>query len=271
MNRIIQCSYKGFILLSSIDAGKASVQFYTQIKTVAQQWRGLPSLGGSLSILTSCDVEANRGVSSALERDLPKERVPPNISMASERDSPKHGELLSGDLSNSGASSMPQIVDEDLPGQDESLVLSPTVEQDLSDRERSLAIPSATERNSSRQGMSLNIMQTSESIYTPQLSKWNENLPLTSQRTESISSTAQRIYMPASQRNGKVGPSSKRTDAAMALTSDCVYMSTSNENDNMGPISHRSVSDSISPASHGTDASVHPVSERLFDIISSSH
>ncbi|XP_012081703.1 uncharacterized protein LOC105641714 isoform X2 [Jatropha curcas] len=248
--------------------GKASVQFYTQIKTVAQQWRGLPSLGVSLSMLPSFHMEASRGVSSVPphERDSPNQSLSPDISLASERDSPKCGELLQEDLSNSGISSMPQIVDDDVPSQGASLVLPATSEQDLFDREGSHGILTPTERSSSSQEMSLTMPQTSESMYTPQTSRWSENPVLTSQRTESISSTSQRIYIQMSQRNGNAGPSSKKTEAAMALTPECLFVSTSHESDNMGSISHRN--NSITCRS---DCTAHPASERLYDMIATSH
>ncbi|EEF29994.1 methylmalonate-semialdehyde dehydrogenase, putative [Ricinus communis] len=242
--------------------GKASAQFYTQIKTVAQQWRGLPSLGVSLSMLASFDTEATQGFSSVPppQRDSPNERALQDTSLASKRNSPKHGELP-----NSGVSFMPEIVDGDIPGQRVSLILPPRAEQDLLDRENSLAILPATESGSSSQEMS----QTSESIYRPQTSEWNGRPSLTSQRTEGIPSTSQRVFIPTSQRNGNVGSSSKSSDAAMTLTSECGYVSTFHESDNMGSLSHRN--DSMTPTSRRTDATIHPASERLYDILAASH
>lgn len=37
--------------------GKTGVQFYTQIKITAQQWRELPSIGVSLSMHTSYEMD----------------------------------------------------------------------------------------------------------------------------------------------------------------------------------------------------------------------
>lgn len=233
-------------------AGKTGVQFYTQIKTVAQQWRDLPSLGVSLSMFTSFEMETtSRGISSALppsDRDSPS----PAMSQASERDSPRCGKLPHEDFPNSQGSSLPSVADDDISNQGASLVLPTAGEQDLAEQE-----------------ISLTMAQTSEGMYIPQTSQWNETQALTSQRTENISSSSQRIYVPTSNRNSNVVPSSKRTDAAMALTSECVYVPTPHESDNMGPISH--TNDSMAPSSHRADGTVHQASERLYDLIATPH
>ncbi|KAJ8771228.1 hypothetical protein K2173_026097 [Erythroxylum novogranatense] len=239
-----------------IFCGKAGVQFYTQIKTVAQQWRDLPSLGVSLSTLTHFEMETgNRRVSLGAppsERDSPSERVSPAVSVASERDSPRQRAFLHEDLPNSGVTSLHSITDEDLHSQGASLVLPPTAEQDLPDNNASFSILSAS--NSSHE-TALTMSQSSDSVYIPRTSRWNDTSSLSSQRTESISSTSMGIYMSASQRNGNVRSSTKRNESAFSLASECLYVSTSHGNENIVSSSHR------------TNNAVHPASEKLYDII----
>lgn len=250
--------------------GKTGVQFYTQIKTVAQQWRELPSIGVSLSMHTSNEMEmTSRGVCSALppsERDSPGKTVSPAMSLAPERDPQKHRELLCENLPKSGGSSVPSITDKDLHNQEASLVLPPTAEKDLQAKIPP-TIPHASEIKLSSQEISLTTCQTSEGMYIPVPSQWNETPTLTSQRTESISQISQRIYLPTSQRRNNAAPSLKRIDAAMDLTSECVYMATPRQNDNTGPALLKD--SSPSPTSRPTDTAAHPASERLHDITTS--
>ncbi|XP_061972133.1 uncharacterized protein LOC133694584 isoform X2 [Populus nigra] len=250
--------------------GKTGVQFYTQIKTVAQQWRELPSIGVSLSMHTSNEMDmTSRGVCSALppsERDSPGKIVSPAMSLAPERDPQKHRELLCENLPKSGGSSVPSITDKDLHNQEASLVLPPTAEKDLQAKIPP-TIPHASEIKLSSQEISLTTCLTSEGMYVPVPSQWNETPTLTSQRTESISQISERIYLPTSQRRNNAAPSLKRIDAAMDLTSDCVYMATPHQNDNMGPALLKD--SSPTPTSRPTDTAAHPASERLHDIITS--
>lgn len=246
--------------------GKTGVQFYTQIKTVAQQWRELPSIGVSLSMHTSNEMDmTSRGVCSPLppsKRDSPGKIVSP----APERNPRKHRELLCENLPKSGGSSVPSITDKDLHNQEASLVLPPTAEKDLQAKIPP-TIPHASEIKLSSQEISLTTCETSEGMYIPVPSQWNETPTLTSQRTEGISQISQRIYLPTSQRRNSAAPSLKRIDAAMDLTSDCVYMATPHQNDNMGPALLKD--SSPTPTSRPTDTAAHPASERLHDIITS--
>ncbi|XP_011005312.1 PREDICTED: methylmalonate-semialdehyde dehydrogenase [acylating], mitochondrial-like isoform X2 [Populus euphratica] len=249
-------------------AGKTGVQFYTQIKTVAQQWRELPSIGVSLSMHTSNEMDmTSGGVCSALP---PSERDSPGKSPAPERNPRKHRELLCENLPKSGGSSVPSITDKDLHNQEASLVLPPTAEKDLQAKIPP-TIPHASEIKLSSQEISLTTCQTSEGIYIPVPSQWNETPTLTSQSTESISQISQisqRIYLPpTSQRRNNAAPSLKRIDAAMDLTPECVYMATPRQNDNMGPGLLKD--SSLTPTSRLTDTAAHPASERLHDIITS--
>lgn len=250
--------------------GKTGVQFYTQIKTVAQQWRELPSIGVSLSMHTSNEMDmTSRGVCSALppsERDSPGKIASPAMSLAPERDPQKHRELLCENLPKSGGSSVPSITDKDLHNQEASLVLPPTAEKDLQAKIPP-TIPHASEVKLPSQEISLTTCQTSEGMYVPVPSQWNETPTLTSQRTESISQISERICLPTSQRRNNTAPSLKRIDAAMDLTSECVYMATPRQNDNMGPALLKD--SSPTPTSRPTDTAAHPASERLHDIITS--
>ncbi|KAL5819975.1 hypothetical protein ACOSQ4_023817 [Xanthoceras sorbifolium] len=244
--------------------GKTDVQFYTQIKTVAQQWRDLPRIGLRACPPSSETDMRSGGVSSALppssERDSPSQRVSPAMSPTSERDSPNHEIMLpipmasDRDLPDPGVSSLSPTANGNLPSQGESLLMSPT-DLDLSNRETSLAMPPATGRDLSSQAVSLTPPQISERMYMPQASHWNENAPLTSQRKD-VSPSSERLYIPTSQ----------STDTAMALHCDGVYAPTSHKNDNVGPLSHRN--DMI--PTHRTDTSLNQSSERMY-MLSTSH
>ncbi|XP_050205467.1 methylmalonate-semialdehyde dehydrogenase [acylating], mitochondrial-like isoform X2 [Mercurialis annua] len=226
--------------------GKASAQFYTQIKTVAQQW-SLPSTGVSVS-MPSFDMEAIQGVSTVPppQGGSPNERVSRDISLASARDIPKCRELLRQHLPNSGISCLPHVVEGDIPDHRVSLVLPTTAAWDLLES----------------QEMSQAMSKRPESICRPQASTWNGNPPVISQRIEDISVTSQRNFLPMSLRNDNVGSSSKSSDTATALTSERTYKSDDN------PLCRRN--DSMSPTSRRTDATIHPPSERFYDILAAS-
>ncbi|XP_062143677.1 uncharacterized protein LOC133851332 isoform X1 [Alnus glutinosa] len=258
--------------------GKAGMQFYTQIKTVAQQWKDLPSLVVSRAAPPSSETDTtSRGVSSALpatsERDSPSQRMSPAMPSASESDSPTHEVSLSipptseADLSNTGVSSVSPTADRDLQCQEVSTVLPPISERELSNRDMSVAMPPATERDVPNQGISISTPQSSERMYIPQ-AQWNETQLPVSQRTETIPPTSERIHAPTSQRNGITSPASQRADAAMALSSERVYIPTSHALDSMGPISLRK--DSMAPTPHRIDTTVHPTSDRVY-MLAASH
>lgn len=276
--------------------GKAGVQFYTQIKTVAQQWKDLPSLEVSLPLPPSSETDlTGRGVSSALpstsERDSPSQRVSPDMHPESESDSPSHGAPLSitptseADLPNPGVLSVSPTAYRNLSSQGVPLVRPATSERDLSSAEISLATHPEPERDIPSQGVSMRPTQSSERMYMPQTSRWmeasrltprrTENMPQTShwmetsipasQRTQNIPSS-ERNHVPASQRNGNKALTSQRTDTSMALTSGRVYVPASHEN--MVPISHRN--DGISATSQRMDTTLHPASERVY-MLAGSH
>ncbi|KAK4585077.1 hypothetical protein RGQ29_022661 [Quercus rubra] len=241
--------------------GKAGMQFYTQIKTVAQQWKDLPSLGGVSSALPQTS-----------ERDSPSQRMSPAMPLTSESDSPTHEVSLpipptsEADLSNPGLPSMSPRADSDLQSQEVSMVLPPTSERDLPNCDMSVAMPPATEMDLQSQGVPISTSPSSDGMYMSQ-AQWNDTQPSVSQRTETLPPTSERIHVPTSQRNGITSPASQR-DAAMALTSERVYVPTSHTLDNMGPISHRN--DSVAPTSHRIDTTVHPTSDGVF-LLAASH
>ncbi|VVA35939.1 PREDICTED: methylmalonate-semialdehyde [Prunus dulcis] len=270
--------------------GKAGVQFYTQIKTVAQQWKDLPSLEVSLPLPPSSETDlTGRGVSSALpstsERDSPSQRVSPDMHPESESDSPSHGAPLSitptseADLPNPGVLSVSPTAYRNLSSQGVPLVRPATSERDLSSAEISLATHPEPERDIPSQGVSMRPTQSSERMYMPQTSRWMEASILTPRRTENMSQTShwmetsipasqrtqnipssERNHVPTSQRNGNKALTSQRTDTSMALTSGRVYVPASH--DKMVPISHRN--DGISATSQRMDTTLHPVSERVY-------
>ncbi|KAE8010494.1 hypothetical protein FH972_006862 [Carpinus fangiana] len=258
--------------------GKAGVQFYTQIKTVAQQWKDLPSLVVLRAAPPSSETDTtSRGVSSALpatsERDSPSQRMSPTMPSASESDSPTNEGSLAipttseADLPNTGVSSMSPTTDRDLQSQEVSTVLPPISERELQNRDMSVSMPPATERDVPNQGISISTPQSSERMYMPQ-AQWNKAQPTVSQRTETILPTSERIHAPTSQRNGITSPASQRVDAAMALSSERVYIPTSHALDSMGPISHRK--DSMAPTPHRIDTALHPTSDRVY-MLAASH
>ncbi|KAK3211131.1 hypothetical protein Dsin_015837 [Dipteronia sinensis] len=241
--------------------GKTGVQFYTQVKTVVQQWRDLPRLGMRACPPSSETDMRSGGVSSVLplssERDSPSQRVSPAMSPASERDSENHEIMLpipmasDRDLPDPGVSSLSPTANGDLPSRGASLLMSPT-DLYLSNREASLAMPPATGRDLSSQGVSLTPPQISERMYMPQTSHWSETLPLTSRRTDVVSPPSERIYMPKT---------SHRTDTAMSLHCDVAYAPISHKNNDVGPLSHRN--DSMVPT-HRTDVSLNQSSEKMY-------
>lgn len=248
-------------------AGKAGVQFYTQIKTVAQQWKDLPSVVVPPAARPSFEKDVTgRGMSSTLlstsERGSPCQRVSVVVHSSSESGSP----TSESDLPNPGVSSMSPTSDADMPSNGMSLVMPAASQRDLSTGDMSLAMPLSTDRDLESQGVSLRSHQMSERLCLPQTSRWNESLPPTSQRTETIASTSDRIHVPKLQRNGNTGLSSQKTDTAMSLTSERLCMPMSHEN--IGSMSHRN--DGMAATTHHMENAVHPSSERVY-LLATSH
>ncbi|XP_059640767.1 methylmalonate-semialdehyde dehydrogenase [acylating], mitochondrial-like isoform X2 [Cornus florida] len=249
--------------------GKAGVQFYTQIKTVAQQWNDLPSrrvtrplpptseteiTSRGVSLLqpiTSDSDLPSREVSSASERDLPSRNVSLPLPPTSERDLPNQGVMPS----------MHPAMDRGLLNQGVSLSVISTSERDSADQEMSLTMPPASERDLPGQGVSFSMPQTSERINVPQTSQWDEPLPVTSLRKETILPTSERISLPSTS-NDNIAPTFQMMDSGVAPTSERVYMPTSRRNDIMGPMSRRN--DSMVPTTQKTETNGCPTSERVY-------
>ncbi|XP_062100666.1 uncharacterized protein LOC133806588 isoform X2 [Humulus lupulus] len=253
-------------------SGKSGVQFYTQIKTVAQQWKDLSSLVLPLAVPPPSEKDmTGRAACSALpsssDRDSASQRGSPSMHSESETDSPSHGVSLpvtssEADLPNPGVSSVSSTADRDLPSQ--GVYLPPTSERELSNGEMSLALPPTTDRDLPSQGVSITSTQISERMYMPQASRWNETSHPTSQRNDTLPPTSERIHTATSQRNDNTTLASQRADINMALTSERVYIPASH--DTMGSMSHRN--DSMAATSHRVDANVHPSSERVYMLTS---
>ncbi|RDX84368.1 Methylmalonate-semialdehyde dehydrogenase [acylating], mitochondrial, partial [Mucuna pruriens] len=229
-------------------AGKTGVQFYTQIKTVAHQWKDFPRQGVFLAMCPS-------------ERDSPRQ-MSQAIHVESESDSPTYEvrvAITDADIPNTTMSSASTSTNKDHKSQDVSLVLPSTSERDISDQDMSLVLSPALQRDLPSQGVSVATPQTSERKYVSETSQWNENSPATSQRSEIISLT--------SQMNGNLF-APQRTDIATTSKPQGIYMSMSHKTDNIAQISQSS--DNISPASHRMDATVHSNSDGAY-ILAASH
>lgn len=158
------------------------MQFYTQIKMVAQQWSDFTRMG--VPSLSDTDIRS-QGVSSLLhpssERGSPNQRESSSMSVSSDRDSPTPEMLppipmaMERDLPDPGVSSLSPTANVDLPNQGESLLLS-SADMELSNQGTSLARPPATERDLSSQRVSVSApLQSSQRIYMPQTSHWSES------------------------------------------------------------------------------------------------
>ncbi|XP_044505885.1 methylmalonate-semialdehyde dehydrogenase [acylating], mitochondrial-like isoform X3 [Mangifera indica] len=246
-------------------SGKAGVQFYTQIKMVAQQWSDFTRMG--VPSLSDTDIRS-QGVSSLLhpssERGSPNQRESSSMSVSSDRDSPTPEMLppipmaMERDLPDPGVSSLSPTANVDLPNQGESLLLS-SADMELSNQGTSLARPPATERDLSSQRVSVSApLQSSQRIYMPQTSHWSESPALTSKTSDAVPPPSERIYVPTTQRNSNTAPTS----------CDGAYVFTSHKNGNMGSIPCRN--NSIAPTPHRTAVTLSQTSEGIY-MLSTSH
>ncbi|KAK7386699.1 hypothetical protein VNO78_27034 [Psophocarpus tetragonolobus] len=235
--------------------GKAKVQFYTQIKTVANRWKDFPRQGLFTSTCPS-------------ERDSPRQ-LSQAMPVESEGDSPNYElqvAITDADIPNTTMSSASTSADKDHRSQDVSLALPSTSERDMSDQDMSLVLSPALQRDLPSQGVSVATSQVSERMYVSETSHWNENSPATSQRSEIIPLTSKRSHVSTSQMNGNLfNPQS--TDTATPLKPEGIYMP-SHKTENIAQTSQGS--DNISPASHRIDATVHSNSDEAY-ILAASH
>lgn len=243
--------------------GKAGMHFYTQIKTVAQQWRDLP-FSSEMDTTT-------RGMSSLLPlssgRDSPRLRISSAVSLASESNSPGH--RVEREIQNSGISSMPSTTDGDLSSEEASLTMPLRSEINLPNQRLSVGTSPVTEPDLHRQGVPQTTHQPHDRVYTGQASQWTETSSLTSQGTEHVRSSPEGIFMPsASQIKGVADPTSKRTEIAMTLTHDSLYMPASHKNENMVSVSLKN--ENMPSASHRTDVTARTTTDRIY-MLATSH
>ncbi|XP_022132678.1 uncharacterized protein LOC111005478 isoform X2 [Momordica charantia] len=213
---------------------KADLEFYTKLKRVAQQWKNLPSIGVSMA------------TPSPSERDLRARAVPPVLASMCEKDSPGgHGSLpplpnpriSQTDLTIERAASSPPTPDRDLHGPGLSLISTLSSEGDVSNQDLSPAMPSAADSNLPGQAMSMATSRSSERLYIPQKSHWNET-----QRADSIPPSSEQIHGPSSHTNSIKAQASRSTHPALVLAAEGLYV----------PTSH----DSICLITHGSDSTV---------------
>ncbi|KAL3527569.1 hypothetical protein ACH5RR_012225 [Cinchona calisaya] len=259
--------------------GKAGVQFYTQIKTVAQQWKELPTRRVSLPnppTLFGAEI-SSPGTSLARPRssesDLPTIEVSPAMSLASEKEMPGDNLYLplppsDEVLPNSEVlPSTPPTREQELPRQEGSLAMPSASERDSVNQKVLLSVPLAADRDSEGLNGLLSLNPASEDTCLLQTSQWADSLPVISQRTETIPSTAEKIFITQnSQTIDKLVPAVQRTDAS---NSERLYfpLSCSNDIAPMSPMFLRN--ESASPISlrqdmQMTDMNTHPASGSLY-------
>ncbi|XP_027179288.1 methylmalonate-semialdehyde dehydrogenase [acylating], mitochondrial-like [Coffea eugenioides] len=265
--------------------GKAGVQFYTQIKTVAQQWKDLPTRRVSLPHPPTSETEiSSRGtfLSQPLssESDLPSREVSPAMPLALENDLPTENLYLplppsEGDVSNVEVlPSTPPTREPELPKQEGALAMSSISERDSVNLKVSLLMPLAAEIDAAGQSESSSLCSVSERTYPCQTSQWGDPLPLISQSTETAPSTAKKVYMaPNSQRIDTLTPGIQRTDTVDASDSERLYFPVTCSSE-INPIFLRN--DSVSPMSlrhdiQMTDINVRPASEMVYMPVMSEH
>ncbi|XP_027363704.1 methylmalonate-semialdehyde dehydrogenase [acylating], mitochondrial-like isoform X2 [Abrus precatorius] len=237
--------------------GKAGVQFYTQIKTVAQQWKDIPR-------------RVVFPVACPSERDSPRQMTPRAVSIDSESDSPSYEVQMAihgADIPKTALTSASPSNDKDYRSQDVSLVIPSTSERDMSDQDMSLVPSPALQRDLPSQRVSIATSQASERMYFSKTSHWNESSPGTSHRSETILPISEKSHASLSQINGNIY-TLQRPDAAAALKQEGgKYMCMSRKTDN---IAQTSLGSDVSPASHRMDATVHSNSDKAY-IMEASH
>ncbi|QCE07287.1 methylmalonate-semialdehyde dehydrogenase [Vigna unguiculata] len=217
-------------------AGKAGIQFYTQIKTVAHRWNDYPGIGVFPTTSPSM-------------RDFPRQ-LSQAMPMESESDSPTYEVQVT-------------ITDADIPNTTMSSASTSTEKDHTSKRDMSLALSSALQRDLPSQGVSVATPQASDRTYVSETSQWNEISPETSQRSEIVPPTCERSHVSVSQMNGNLF-TSNRTDSVAALKPEGIYLSTFGSTDPMFPTSEKLYTPSTSQRSDI------PTTERMY-IPAASH
>ncbi|XP_038880953.1 uncharacterized protein LOC120072618 isoform X2 [Benincasa hispida] len=214
---------------------KAGLEFYTQLKRVAQQWKNSPSIGVSMAVPSPSKRHLrSRAVPSMLvstsDKDSPgmRQRSLPPLPSTSERDSPSVAVLLPNSqisqtgLANERATSSPPTSDRDLHGQGLSLISTLSSEGDVSNQDLSPAMLSAGGRDLPGQATSVATSRSSERLYVPQKSHWNGTL-----RADSIPSNSERIHAPSSHTNSIKGQASRTSHPGSVLATEGLYLPTS--------------------------------------------
>ncbi|KAK6923858.1 Aldehyde dehydrogenase domain [Dillenia turbinata] len=274
--------------------GKAGVEFYTQIKTVCQQWKDLPTG----DILQAQPPQSERDSTSG---DLSLSLPPPSDNdVITQGPTSMHATTGSTSSDCEPLLPMPLIYERDL--QDPGILVSmSTAETELSSLGGSLSVPSTSDRELANQGISgamvpdvtrdstgqarsLSMPETSKRIYVSQTAEGSESSPSGSQihNCDTFPSIPERIYASKSQSKDNMAHALQRTDGPKPPVTERLYMSTtSHRNDTVTTISQRAdsalppTSEGVYiPLSHGNDTigikpqrlqcNMHPASDRLF-------
>lgn len=253
--------------------GKAGVQFYTHIKTVAQQWRDLPARRISFSLPPTLKTEtSNGGVSikkpPSPESDRPSREVSPAFSLASDNFLPFENVYVplppsEEDLPNPEVFPYTSTSERELPMQEGSCMVASALESDSNNQEVSAPISPTGETDSAKRSGSLCSRPASKETYLLQ-AQWSESSNLVSQkRSGTIRSTSEGIYVASSsQIYGSLPQITQRKDFRKGPKSENLYFPASCSN---GTSSIFYENENSGPASFRKTASVEgPKSERLY-------
>ncbi|XP_031743248.1 uncharacterized protein LOC101207178 isoform X4 [Cucumis sativus] len=274
---------------------KVGLEFYTQLKRVAQQWKNSPSIGVSMAVPSPSERHLrSRAAPSMLvstsEKDSPgmKHRSLPPLPSTSDRDSPSVPVLLPNPritptgLTNERSTSSPPTPDRNLHGL--SLISTLSSEGDVSNQDLSPAMLSQRDRDLPGQAMSMATSRSSDRLYIPQKSHWNET-----PRADSIPSSSERIHASFSQTSSIKGQACRTTHPALVLATERgLYVPTSHDaiclinhgNDSTSPsrrmntmcqsservymLATSHLNDSMGQTLERTDTSLFPSSERHY-------
>lgn len=170
---------------------------------------------------------------STSEKDSPgmKHRSLPPLPSTSERDSPSVAVLLPNPLitptglTNERSTSSPPTPDRNLHGQGLSLISTLSSEGDVSNQDLSPAMLSARDRDLAGQAMSMATSRSSDRLYIPHKSHWDET-----PRADSIPSSSDRIHAPLSQTSSIKGQACRTTHPALVIAAEGgLYVPTSHD------------------------------------------
>ncbi|KAM7261914.1 hypothetical protein ACFE04_020991 [Oxalis oulophora] len=198
-----ETSFSGDISFS----GNTGVQFYTQVKTVVEQWSDLPTPGSPSALFPSSDTDmAGQAVSSALHHRSDMDSPSLRLSPSSDDDSPSEGVM------------QPALMD---PGSNQGSYTNSS---------------SQWNRNRPTTSQRVETMTSSERMYnlTPQR---HVSMLSMSQRTEEpgMVLTSEQLSMSISHRNSDVGPTSQLTNAGPSTSERVFILPTCQRNIGMQP------------------------------------